>query len=608
MTVTTTNVSAKVINVEAVPHVGSQYGPGALEIIGIGDTSTLDHSLSWLQVLEKNGDQQLEYNNLKGKTLQYSLYNNGNSPIPSSCFIEGGNGSGENSTITELVKITDYWPYWSDDTWFSVDIWARGSWIGSHQFWRVFLKYKPADSGGINCAVYGSYGKNKKYTNLVGATGIDGPPASSTGYGVIPSKNLAMWAWKPHITKSGSGAAKEGRIRVYYNYADRTVWATWQYNGKKTNAKNATVTILQMNVWPPDTYTQQVRGTGFYAEPRDPDVDDVKIDSTQYPHIQLLGSNINDYFDNYTTGSAGFYTGASYDENTPGNASTIIACPRTGGTADQNKGLTMIDSSGSTDCCFDPEANVLMHDNSYKKIKDIVVGDLVKNQANGINTVLQIETPIVGNRLMYKFNDRFAFVSEEHPLMTTEGWGAFNPDCIVVEEEWKGKLVKIDIGTKLIVMDQSGNLSEELITSLQTEIRDYNYTIYNLMLDGDHTFIVEGVVVHNKKIICTAMNEAYGFGGFRNAIWLNYAKDNLTKHHEAGYHKLALPFLNLAYNRGEKNSMLIRMFLEHIVRHRTADLWKLKKGKIDPLGRIYRIVLEPLVYLLGKIISYKDKI
>lgn len=596
MTIASSNVDARKINQETTDHEAAS---------GIGLGSTLSYDASWLQVLEKQHDSnpftsiesrvgvtpqddltglkpgdELQHNRFKAKVLQYVF------PAPGdACAIEGGYGDGENSTITQGIVLTEYWPYWTDDTWFSVDVYARGSWIGSNTNWRVYFKYKPVPSAGVglNCQIIMAYGRKKKLTNVVASTEVHG---GSNGYGVGKNDRLAIWAWKPHITKSSSGAAKEGRIRVYYDYVDRVVYASWQYNGKKTKVRKAQVTITQLNVWAPGTTVIQGAGTGWAITP---DFDD----DTQYGHIQTCGSS-SDYGLNYQGGTV--------------NATLIQGCPATDPpTKSSNSLKNNIDSNGSTACCFDPEANVLMHDNSYKKIKDIVVGDLVKNQSNEINTVLQIETPIVGNRLMYKFNDRFAFVSEEHPLMTTEGWGAFNPDCIVVEEEWKGKLVKIDVGTKLIVMDQSGNLSEELITSVQTEVRDYNYTIYNLMLDGDHTFIVEGVVVHNKKIICTAMNEAYGFGGFRNAIWLDYAKDNLSKHHEVGYHKLALPLLNLAYNRNEKNNMLVRKFLEHIVRHRTADLWMLKKGKMDPLGRIYRIVLEPLVYLLGKILSYKDK-
>jgi K+-transporting ATPase c subunit len=105
------------------------------------------------------------------------------------------------------------------------------------------------------------------------------------------------------------------------------------------------------------------------------------------------------------------------------------------------------------------------------------------------------------------------------------------------------------------------------------------------------------------KIVCTAMNNEYGFGSFRNAIWLAQSKD-LDPAYEKGYHKLFLPLVNYAYKAGEKNALqrILRAVLEHIARHRTADIWKQKRGKNrDNLGMVYRFILEPICYVVGKV-------
>jgi len=105
------------------------------------------------------------------------------------------------------------------------------------------------------------------------------------------------------------------------------------------------------------------------------------------------------------------------------------------------------------------------------------------------------------------------------------------------------------------------------------------------------------------KIVCTAMNAEYGFGSFRNAIWLAQSKD-LDPAYEKGYHKLFLPLVNYAYKAGEKNAIqrILRGILEHIARHRTADIWKQKRGKKrDVYGMIYRAILEPICYIVGKV-------
>jgi hypothetical protein len=97
------------------------------------------------------------------------------------------------------------------------------------------------------------------------------------------------------------------------------------------------------------------------------------------------------------------------------------------------------------------------------------------------------------------------------------------------------------------------------------------------------------------KIVCTMMNETYGFGSFRNKIWQKYAKDNLTKEHEKGYHKLFLPLVRLS-----RTNIVIRKILEHIAVHRTIDIRQEARGKTHILGRVYRKILEPICYWVGK--------
>ena len=145
-------------------------------------------------------------------------------------------------------------------------------------------------------------------------------------------------------------------------------------------------------------------------------------------------------------------------------------------------------------CCFDPDALVTMADGSLKKICKIQIGDLVADGTDGINTVIGIEAPVLGNRLMYSFNGNWAFVSEEHPIMTSEGWGAFDPDSWAVEGEFIGKLVKIDIGSEILNSDGT----YETVEYIDHKIMPGDYVIYNLLLDGDHMYNVEGYVVHNK--------------------------------------------------------------------------------------------------------------
>ncbi len=117
---------------------------------------------------------------------------------------------------------------------------------------------------------------------------------------------------------------------------------------------------------------------------------------------------------------------------------------------------------------------------------------------------------------------------------------------------------------------------------------------------------VSGGGSSSSKIICTAMNHAYGFGSFRNSIWLAYADKHLTKAHEVGYHTLFLPLVDYGFKRGDgRMNMVIRKILEWGTRHRSTDLRAEMRGtKRDTTGRIIRFIFEPLCYAVGKLKGY----
>jgi hypothetical protein len=104
------------------------------------------------------------------------------------------------------------------------------------------------------------------------------------------------------------------------------------------------------------------------------------------------------------------------------------------------------------------------------------------------------------------------------------------------------------------------------------------------------------------KIVCSMMNEFYGTAPFRNRVWLLQSQRMPNaKTVEKGYHTLFLPLVAFAKKDGFF-SKIVRKTLEHIARHRTADVYKeMRNGKRDTLGRIYRAVLEPLCYVVGKV-------
>jgi len=99
------------------------------------------------------------------------------------------------------------------------------------------------------------------------------------------------------------------------------------------------------------------------------------------------------------------------------------------------------------------------------------------------------------------------------------------------------------------------------------------------------------------KIVCTMMNESYGFGSFRNKIWMKFHR-NISPEYQKGYHKLFLPLVKYAKQKGITNKF-IKNILEHIAVHSTIDMRQSLRGKKHLLGRVYRKIILPLCYWAG---------
>ncbi len=162
--------------------------------------------------------------------------------------------------------------------------------------------------------------------------------------------------------------------------------------------------------------------------------------------------------------------------------------------------------SGSSGCqekwacissCFTPGTLITMADGSKKPISEIKIGEKVRSASGGSNTVLGFETPKLGTRSLYAFNDsEDYFVTAEHPFLTEDGWKAIDPEATKREKPSIAKrlnITKLEVGD--VIITENGKIKIEKIKSKSA---DPNQTVYNLILDGDHTYIANGFVVHNK--------------------------------------------------------------------------------------------------------------
>jgi hypothetical protein len=150
--------------------------------------------------------------------------------------------------------------------------------------------------------------------------------------------------------------------------------------------------------------------------------------------------------------------------------------------------------------CFVKGTLITLADNSKRAIEDIIIGDAILG-LNGINYVLGYDRPSLidtfraGN--LYGFNGLEKFVTSEHPFMTKQGWKSIDPINAIIYEP---NLIELAV-SMLEVGDEI--LTETGLYITVNSIEHYKdqpqQLVYNLVLDGDHTYYANGLLVHNKE-------------------------------------------------------------------------------------------------------------
>lgn len=154
---------------------------------------------------------------------------------------------------------------------------------------------------------------------------------------------------------------------------------------------------------------------------------------------------------------------------------------------------------GCSICCFDAGTQILMSDNTYKNIEDIIIGDTVLsyNEETG-----DFEEDVVTNTIVKHDSDDLVYVvlsdgtklgmRAYHPLLTTEGWKSLRPDLAETAVDVKDGVALLDIGDTLVGVDGSVTVNE-IIT--REDIPDYD--TYNISVKKNHNYVANGVVAHN---------------------------------------------------------------------------------------------------------------
>jgi hypothetical protein len=151
-------------------------------------------------------------------------------------------------------------------------------------------------------------------------------------------------------------------------------------------------------------------------------------------------------------------------------------------------------------CCFIAGTQVTMADGTTKNIEDIKIGEKLIGKDNQINTVLSFVRPVLGERTLISINGSKPFITNDHPVYCQDGvWKSFDPEATKSKYE---KLRDWNIG-KLSVGDIIDTLNGTgvKVDSLTEHNDNSSLQVYNFSLDGNHTYIANDLVVHNKCFI-----------------------------------------------------------------------------------------------------------
>ncbi len=156
--------------------------------------------------------------------------------------------------------------------------------------------------------------------------------------------------------------------------------------------------------------------------------------------------------------------------------------------------------------CFIAGTRILMADGCERPIETLRIGDRVRDRHGQSNRIQAIERVALGGRRLYGLNHLPPFFTAEHPFLTTRGWAAIAPAMTRTENP---ALAVLPLFTGMHLLGWSeggsaGNLAlaphpvDLPVASLSWVDAPPATALFNLILDGSHSYVANGLIVHNK--------------------------------------------------------------------------------------------------------------
>jgi hypothetical protein len=163
--------------------------------------------------------------------------------------------------------------------------------------------------------------------------------------------------------------------------------------------------------------------------------------------------------------------------------------------------------------CFVAGTRVAMADGTSRPIELVGASDRVLGRDGRVNHVLAVHRPLLGDRHLYALNGGPFFVTAGHPIWSAAGWKAVDPAAAAAEVP-QLTVGRLALGDQLLALaavavpalaghragDEAMAVEQGpvLLSSLEGRPADPATPLYNLHLDGDHTYFADDLLVHNK--------------------------------------------------------------------------------------------------------------
>ena len=159
-------------------------------------------------------------------------------------------------------------------------------------------------------------------------------------------------------------------------------------------------------------------------------------------------------------------------------------------------------------CCFAAGTQILLSNGDSKDIEDIVVGDevmgwngeiLEASKVIDINHKHTVESHweackrLGDEPSLYTINDTGIEFTPEHPFLTKEGWKSLVPDLSQEPYKSEAPAKELKVGDSINV-----NGLWEQIKEIKVARSNPNEIVYNITVDKIHSYIANGIIVHNK--------------------------------------------------------------------------------------------------------------